>query len=563
MQVKRILETDAIAKVMAIYPETPMNQNRVDLEKIHRAMDAANIFGSLHMKILADLSPIELMYLIETNHKIYYSTQGWVVPLHFVEVAFNVPDIMIAAAYEGADIEDIYNDTGILTMIGNSISQDAQKRFLDNGHINTWHPTPNPSFDGWDMMTIEFDACHETIAPINPITKYQIGAMERFEQRLREYVGAHHGDEDFEVKFNATYSKYVTIHEFFDIAASGKATITNINYGIRQLIKDGYIPQDLYSITSVNNVLGNPQEHVSGDSVEIEKLMAADKCWFNVVLTDSISYHINDVSGNVRIGWEINNFDHYLRSVMDDNIRELVPDYKWNGEGNVAEEIKVPAPPSVLNVVAEIITAVAEDNTVPADVTQHIFDDKPVEESTPSDDDDDNFSLLGDVNKAFDSFKEAINDVAVPETHNDTMEPQSDSILDEDTPAAPATKSVGTYLGTLAFVITNGSFNSIKMIEDADQYYVENIRGVVCAEYGPDKMPGIYYLGRPQFTDGADARYKWDILSLDKLFRKSEIPDGYFKVVHWYNPDGSITENVEWWGSQEPTEARHETSNQE
>lgn len=588
MNVKKILSTDVLAKLDAVAPGAT--------ELCPDIMDLANMFGSLRMDILCDLTPIELIYMIHSRHQMTYTLDGWEIKLNLVDIVYNLPEQMMTLYKQDVEPDNLLSDETLCMMLGNSLSQEAQRMFGENRYINEFISRENVDyFDGWKMEMLSIHD-HE-IVPNTPTTLIEHDLNDQFTHELSEMVMDMLEDRCDRIPVSALFSKRVKWDEFLMLARNPNIEIVNLTGSLREAIREGCIPDELYEFGQVATVTGGTRENVEYDYEKVNEALTLKgvigvivKTTTNFVRTGQFTIEAERKTG----------FDDYVEFIMADNILSVyADDLVRDADGNLVtpDQIEtVDEPPTEDDVPEkeleqEITDAITE---VMREMEEHpeewvTLDDALDEEDDPIEGYKKSLGeMLSAMNEMADETKPELvvvnesgslakienpvdpidyGDDGVDNTTAKIKQKMDDIMAEqfakvepiikqslehptEEIPTATDPSQTKGIVAGLSFFYCGATFDTISQIEKNPKYQQEDTIGIICMRDNPTHSGShqfTYYMGHPIVSENPDEpiRYEWKELIHDKLFSQEENKLFYF-VYDWYGYDHALTNNVLW-----------------
>lgn len=550
MNVKEIIRTDVLSKLDAVAPGAK--------ELCPDIMDLANMFGTLEMDILCDLTPIELIYMIYSRHQMKYTLRGWEIKLNLVDIVYHLPEQMVTLYKQDAMVNNILTDETLCMMLGNSISQEAQKVFGENRYINEFISMENVDyFDGWKMELLSVR--DRAIVPNTPTTLVEIYLNNRFTYELSEMVMDMMEDSLDTIPVGSVFSKRVKWDEFLMLARNPNIEIVNLTGSLREMIREDFIPEDLYEFNQVATVTGGTRENVEYDYEKINEVLEQRgvvgviiKTTTNFVRTGQFTIEAERKTG----------FDDYVEFIMADNIlsvyaNDLVRDADGNlvtpdqvemSEEETEEEI-IPEKElgqEASDAISEVLKKM-EDN--PQDWVTVVDDEDPIEGyKTPLGEMLDAMNEMADESKPKPAAANESGSLAKFENPidygDDEVGQPTETSLEEIPVATDPSQTEGIVAG-FSFFYCGATFDTISQIEKNPKYQQEDTIGIICMR---DQHGFTYYMGHPiRVSEDPDepVRYEWKELIHDKLFSQEENKLFYF-IYDWYGYDHQLVNNVLW-----------------
>ena len=522
MNVVRILETDVIAKAIAAAPTA-------DGQVHPSAMDLANMFGDLHMRILADLDPIDLLYMVESNHDLTYTIEDderilWMIDLFMIDVAYHTPTAMMKLIFDGEHPSNIYTNPEVLAMMSNTLSAESQNRFSTNSFINPYIKDDFSHFDGWTMHYIGINGSDRYVSPVAPTYPCQVVEHSMFEKAVQSAVDDMVHVKSSETVLESVFSKRVTFDEFLDLVRNQTVKVKNVSYGLRELIKNGYIPENLYKRNVVKNILGVDRETLEYDHTAVCDIIRQNAKVPVVIQTMTTYQPCIPPAGRkaFTVTATVNNpFDQYVKFIMDDNFTQACDNYPFfeqhdSSDTSTDETVDVEQDESM-----DSLLLPDEDDATPEEEIISLLDEL---DSTEKDDSEETVDI------------------------QDTDVQNSESVPNESDADSQNAESVSDNASEFTFFYCNATFDTIQQIENNPKYQTEDTIGVICMDSNAGGVPQTYCMGRPIIVSGSEmTKWQWTEISHDKLFEPAAGETTVLhKVRYWYDKNGVLHENVVW-----------------
>lgn len=316
MIIHYINSTDLISKTIAIAPTIDSSDN------VPTANSILNFFGDIKMTIHATLEPIDLLYLLETHHNIKFDNElECDIDLTVGDIFYHIPATFFEKIYSGSSYSEILTDNLICGLLGESLSNDARRRFANNKYVDNVI-SDDGVFNGYTLNLIGVDDSKYMIPPITPENKIQIDNQKLFESDLTDAVIHKYCHDDHHLNIKGIFSKRATFDDLRYIVKSG-GIVDNINYSIHSMIAEGIIPESMYGISKVKNIVGGEHETIDFDINGVNDIIAT-------TATIPVVFHIiNDYTcrNKTFILNDQSEFNQYLDAVMSDNIDSIVHEY--------------------------------------------------------------------------------------------------------------------------------------------------------------------------------------------------------------------------------------------
>lgn len=579
MNVLKIIGTDVLAKCINLFPTISEKDN------YPTATMLANAYGDLTMTIQAELSPIDLLYLLESDHEMYfYDNTSWTIKLHMLDVAYYCPTQMFEMLYQGYTEADILTDEVVLGLLGNKLSAEAQKRFANNRFVNRFIGEPVDYFNGWKMDIIRIAGTDNIISPITPTTNFEQDQQARFEKMLENKVAELFHNEINSIAIETTFSKRVTFEELADVASSVNVKVMNVSYGIKEMIDSGLLSKSMYSVEKHKTVMGNEQESIEFDLNAVNSILR-ENATVPVVIKATTNYIHNSEKSDEYYYIEsvkVNSFDAFVDQIMFDNIDQEAKKYErvmedeTDGEESFAEDndkntdgeidvdmvsdehelsdngIDKPEGESLIdNVFKELENALSEDTDTIQHQTdangvvldEYALEDVDVElEDTEQDTTGDTNDDIGEISLLDDTYQNTNEDST--EIVEDIADKSDNEESPDDFPKVD--NNITMVDGELAFFVCNGTLDEISMIEKTERYQQDGVMGIIAMNPDENGVPETYYLGTPHHSDlDGGVRFTWEEIDHDKLFDIFETPVVY-KVKDWYDKSHIMHKNMLW-----------------
>ena len=535
MKIHYIVETDLISKALAIAPTIASKEDAPTISSI------LNLFGDIHMRIRATLDPIDLIYFLETKHQIVYESDEselhpfCEIDLTIGDIFYHLPQMFFEYIYLGKSEMEIFTDDILCELLAQSFSNDAQRRFANNKYVDITIGDDG-IFDGYTMNMIGISNTTSMIPPITPTNPLQEELQSNFEQALRERVTDAHNMKSF-IDVFGVFTKRISYSDLI-YNITHNVNIDTINCSIYSLIRDKIIPENMYTVTKVKNLLGNEHETIEFDRSMVNHVIET------VAMIPVTIRVINryDCKGDapILVGYT-NIFQRYLDDIMLENIQSIFDDFPHK-EMNINETMQLYAhdyQETVNTIYEDMNTSDMEEESNDLDVSL-LDDDNTTDDSISIDTEDDAFSLLQNI----------------VDTMTDTDDIEDDSIVDENQhvdeeivakdESSDNTNKYEIMPREFSFFVSNASFDSIAMIEKNSDYHAEGTIGIVAMDY-ENGIPSTYMIGIPQHYDIDDMiRFRWEVMDYNKLFNSDSQQNIAYKVHDWYDKDKIIANDVLW-----------------
>lgn len=511
------LKTDIFAKALAGVQIVP------NPDMIPTAMDIANMFGDIQMSITASLEPVELLYMLESNHDLIFTENDlWRIELQLPDIVYCFPTSAFEAMYlENNTPSQIMQDDAVLSMLATALSQKAQQRFGTNGFIHNYISEGPKVFQGWNMDLLNVDdAC---LPPVNPSNDSLKELNDLFEKETLKTMEAAQFEKDGTTHslfvVHAIFSKRITYSELIKLLKTNMVHIKNISYGIKQLINDKYLTENMYEITQQKNILGNPYDVYEFDLSAVNEVMQS-VAKFPVVVQVCGTYNVYD---NKVVPCEDGGpFQKFIDMIMLPNLQTAWDEYITHHPTEVAMVEEESTDDEPVQEDKDIIQSML-DNCV----AQNIL--IPPEEPEELDREDimkDILDCVIDHAISVNGYGKGENYVEPPKTHQKPIR-------------KPKTINIAY---SVTFFVKDGSFDSLLKIETNPAYQEEGVEGIV--SIGKDEN-GVqqFYMGHPMQSDvDEQVRYRWSRKTYEQLFKDV----GVYKVKDLLDNNGVLTDsNVE------------------
>lgn len=485
MKVLEILSTDIFSKVLS------GAQTLSEKSRVPNCMDVINMYGELKMTIKAQLDPIDLLYMVESNHKITpdKDNTSYTIKLNSMDVVYNFPDIGLQMLYEDHLPEEIQKDPTVLTMLSNSLSESAQQRFATNGFINRFIKN-NKGFNGWNMELISIGEF--SISPTNPSTPVTKHLHEVFERNLVE-IASELTTFAATCEIKTYFSKNITYRELVSLLQHDSIHIANISYGIQQMIQNKFITEEMYSITQQRNVLGNFYDAYEYDLDKVNEVLKSSAL-FPVVIEATTLIHNNSGSSEAL---SVNQFDKYVEALMKPNFDSILPQFTEENDSDSDKDETVEKQSLSEESICQFLIQTCIENGLIAengDVSSY-------QNSTVTFDDLQKYIASKVVTDKTYLPGENYN-YEPEETHQTPINSENDELRKR----------------SITFYVDNGNFDSISKIEQNPKYRIDGTIGIICMPYEDDGKK-VYYMGHPIISDiDETVRYSWTRMTIDEIF---------------------------------------------